>query len=80
MNFATLKMGVALHFLLQLANRKSQRSDFGIVCKENNGTHRFHYRKLILLMKKEGTTIFERVAFLLRLSIYTWSLLRTLDC
>ena len=76
MNF----VGVALHFLLQLANRKSQRSDFGIVCKENIGTHRFHYRRLILLMKEEGTTIFERVACLLRLSIYTWTLLHALDC
>ena len=33
-----LKMGVALHFSLQLANHKSQRSDFGAVCKANNGT------------------------------------------
>ena len=38
LNFVTLKMGVALHFSLQLANHKSQRSDFGVVCKANNGT------------------------------------------
>ena len=36
--FVTLKMGVALHLSLQLANHKSQRSDFGAVCKANNGT------------------------------------------
>ena len=36
--FVTLKMGVTLHFSLQLANHKSQRSDFGAVCKANNGT------------------------------------------
>ena len=33
-----LKKGVALHFLLQLANHKSQRSDYGAVCKANNDT------------------------------------------
>ena len=32
LNFVTLKMGVALHFLMQLTNHKSQRSDFGVVC------------------------------------------------
>ena len=37
LNFVTLKMGVALHFSLQLADHKSQRSDFGAVCKANNG-------------------------------------------
>ena len=37
-NFLTLKMGVALHFSLQLAKHKAQRSDFGAVCKANNGT------------------------------------------
>ena len=37
-NFVTLKMGVALNFSLQLANHKSQRSDFGAVCKTNNDT------------------------------------------
>ena len=37
-NFVTLKMGVALLFSLQLANHKSQRSDFGAVCKANNST------------------------------------------
>ena len=31
------KIGVALHFSLQLANHKTQRSDFGVVCKANNG-------------------------------------------
>ena len=36
LNFVTLKMGVALHSSLQLANHKSQRSDFGGVCKANN--------------------------------------------
>ena len=36
--FVTLKMGVALHFSLQLADHKSQRSDFGAVCKAYNGT------------------------------------------
>ena len=36
LNFVTLKMGVALHLSLQLANHKSQRSDFGAVCKANN--------------------------------------------
>ena len=34
----TLKMGGALHFSLQLANHKSQRSDFGAVCEANNET------------------------------------------
>ena len=38
LNFVTLKMGVALHFSLQLANHKTQRSDFGAVYKANNGT------------------------------------------
>ena len=38
LNFVTSIMGVALHFSLQLANHKSQRSDFGAVCKANNGT------------------------------------------
>ena len=37
-NFLTLKKGVALHFSLQLANQKPQRSDFGAVCKANNDT------------------------------------------
>ena len=37
-NSVTLKMGVALEFSLQLANHKPQRSNFGIVCKANNGT------------------------------------------
>ena len=32
------KMGVALQISLQLANHKSQQSDFGAVCKANNGT------------------------------------------
>ena len=36
--FVTLKMGAALHFSLQLANHKSQGSDFDAVCKANNGT------------------------------------------
>ena len=69
MNFVTLKMGVALHFSLQLANHKSQRSDFGVVCKASNGTKRFHYRWLNFLMKKKELPFLERVAFLLRLSI-----------
>ena len=38
LNFVTLKMEVALHFSLQLANHKSQRSDLGAVCKANNDT------------------------------------------
>ena len=38
LNFVTLKMGVALHFSLQLANHTSQRPDVGVVCKANNGT------------------------------------------
>ena len=38
LNFVTLKMGIALHFSLQLTNHKSERSDFGAVCKANNGT------------------------------------------
>ena len=38
LNFVTLKMGVALHFSLQLGNHKSQRPDFGVVCMANNGT------------------------------------------
>ena len=63
-------MGVALHFSLQFANHKSQRSDCGAVCKANNGTWRFHYRWLIFFDETEGTTMLERVAFLLRLSIY----------
>ena len=46
-----IKMEVALHLSLQLANFKSQRSDFGAVCKANNGTWRFHYRWLNFLMK-----------------------------
>ena len=62
-------MGVALHFSLQLANHKSQRSDFGAVCKANNDIKRFHHRWMIFFDEKEGTTILERVAFLLRLSI-----------
>ena len=32
LNFVTLKMGVALHFLMQLTNHKSQWSDFGVMC------------------------------------------------
>ena len=36
--FVNLIMGVALHFSMQLANHKSQRSDFGAVCKAYNGT------------------------------------------
>ena len=46
-------MGVALHFWLQLANHKSQWSDFGAVCNENNGTKWFHCRQLIVFMKKK---------------------------
>ena len=38
LNFVTLKIGVALHISLQLANHKSQWSDFGAVCKANNGS------------------------------------------
>ena len=37
-NFVTLKMGVALHFSLQLANHKSQWPDFAAVCKANNAS------------------------------------------
>ena len=70
MTFVTLKMGVALHFSLQLANHKSQRSDFGAVCKANNETYRLHYHWLNFFDEKEETTVLERVAFLLRLSIY----------
>ena len=43
------KNGGRLYFSLQLANHKSQRSDFGAVCKANNGTERFHYRWLNFL-------------------------------
>ena len=38
LNVVNLKMGVAIHFSLQLANHSSQRSDYGAVCKANNGT------------------------------------------
>ena len=38
LNFATLKMEIALQFSSQLANHKSHRSDFGAVCKANNDT------------------------------------------
>ena len=69
MKFLTFKIGVALHFSLQFANHKSQRSDFGAVCKANNDFERFHYRCLNFFEEIEGTTILERVAFLLRLSI-----------
>ena len=65
----TLKIGVVLHISLQLANHKSQRSDFGAVFKANNGNWRFHYRWLIFFYEKEGTTNLERVAFHSRLSI-----------
>ena len=34
----TLKMGVALEFVLQIGKHKTQRSDFDIVCKANNDT------------------------------------------
>ena len=37
-NFVTSKIGVTLHFSLQLANHLLQRSDFGAVCKAYNGT------------------------------------------
>ena len=70
LNFMTLKMGFALHISLHLANHKSQRSDFGAVCKASNGSSRFHCRWLIFIYEKEGTTILERVAFILRVSIY----------
>ena len=62
------KIGVALHFSLQFTNHKSQRSDFGAVCKANNDFERFHSLSEFF-EEKEGTTILERVAFLLRLSI-----------
>ena len=52
-NFETLKMGIALHFSVQLANHKSQRFYFGAIFKANNGTLRFHYRWLNFLMKKK---------------------------
>ena len=48
----TLKMGLALEFSL-LANHKPQRSDFGVVCKANNGTKRLHYRLVTFLFKKK---------------------------
>ena len=35
-NFETLRMGVALYFSWQLANHKSQWSNFGAVCTANN--------------------------------------------
>ena len=38
LNFVNLIMGVALRLSLQPANHKSQQSDFGAVCKANNGT------------------------------------------
>ena len=37
-NFVTLKIWVALHCALHLANHKTQRSDFDVVSKANNGT------------------------------------------
>ena len=67
-------MGVTLHFSLQLANHKSQRSDFCAVCKANTRHLGIHYCLLNFFMKKEGTTISERVSLLLRLSIYMFSI------
>ena len=58
-------MGVALHFSLQLANHNSQWSDFGAVCKANNGT----LSLAEFFDEIEGHAILEGVAFLLRLSI-----------
>ena len=54
MNFVTLKMGVALHFSLQLANHITHWSDFGVVCKANNGFKRFQYHWLIFLRKRRN--------------------------
>ena len=63
MNFVTLKLGVALHFPLQLANHKSQGSDFGTVCLA------ITLSLADIFDEKEETTVLERVAFLLRLSL-----------
>ena len=49
----SIKMGVALEFSLQLANHKQQPSDFGIVCKANNGTAIALSLSDILVKKKE---------------------------
>ena len=68
-NSVTLKVGVALEFSLQLANHKQQWSDFGIVCKANNGNLAIGLLLSDIFGQKEGTTILERVAFLLCLSI-----------
>ena len=63
-------MGVASHFTLQLANHKLQRFDFGAVCclavlSDFIIAGWFFF----FFYEKEGTTILEIVAFLLRLSI-----------
>ena len=62
----TLKVGVALHLSLQLANHKSHRSGFD--ARQITVLSDFIIAALFF-DKKEGITILERVAFLLRLSI-----------
>ena len=65
----TLQNGVALQLLLKLSNHKPRRSDFHVVCKQNNEACRWHYHQMNCFGHKEETCILVSVANLLRLSI-----------
>ena len=66
----TFQIWVALHFLVKIGNRKSHWSDFHVVWTANYWTCKSQYHGLKYLAQKEENSILERVAKLLRLSIY----------
>ena len=63
-------MRVALHFSLQLANHTSKRFDFGVVLLFKQRYLAITVSLAEFFYEKEGTTILDRVAFLLRLSVF----------
>ena len=74
-NSVTFQIWVALHFLLQIGNRKSHWPDFHVVWTANNWTWKSQYHGIKLLSPKEGNNILVRVAKLSRLSILTQNIL-----
>ena len=66
----TFQIWVALHFLLQIGNRKSHWSDFHVAWTANNWPCKSQYHGIKFSSQKDGNIILVRVAKLLRLSIY----------
>ena len=68
-NSVTFQIWVALHFLLEIGNRKCNWSDFHVVWTDNHWTCKSQFHGEKYLAEKEGNSILVRVAKVLRLSI-----------